>query len=451
MTGSVKTGLLKLTDNATASATGELVFGHNSGVPTLHYNNTTSGTLATLGAQTFTGLQTFNAGATISTGQFLTVTDATASRALVSDASSRVVASTVTTTRLQYLASAGGTTGTTSTNLVFSTSPTLVTPTLGVASATSINKVAITAPATGSTLTIADGKTLTASNTLTFTGTDSSSVAFGAGGTVAYLGTAQQWTEAQTFNTSILVLGGTATTEDGIVIQPQTAGSTTKRITITNAAPAANRTYTLPDAGAAANFVMSEGTATINGAKTFGNLATFNAGVSLTVAGSAVTLGDGTTATGAPLYISVNQVGNGGKLWRVGHTGAVAGFNTIDIYNQTDSATYASFGNDAITLSKPVTATSINASSGDTASLGSGAAADIATTVSTGVYLVHVMGNSNSTQYAQGYAYSNNSGGVTVTTIAGAALTLGSSGTNKITVTNSSTTQTIKYTVLRIL
>ena len=70
--------------------------------------------------------------------------------------------------------------------LVFATSPTLVTPTLGVASATSINKVAITAPATGSTLTISDGKTLTASNTLTFTGTDSSSVAFGAGGTVAY-------------------------------------------------------------------------------------------------------------------------------------------------------------------------------------------------------------------------------------------------------------------------
>lgn len=72
--------------------------------------------------------------------------------------------------------------------LVFATSPTLVTPTLGVASATSINKVAITAPASGSTLTIADGKTLTCSNTLTFTGTDSSSVAFGTGGTVAYTG-----------------------------------------------------------------------------------------------------------------------------------------------------------------------------------------------------------------------------------------------------------------------
>jgi len=71
-------------------------------------------------------------------------------------------------------------------SLVFATSPSLTTPSLGVASATSVNKVAITAPATGATLTIADGKTLTASNTLTFTGTDSSSVAFGAGGTVVY-------------------------------------------------------------------------------------------------------------------------------------------------------------------------------------------------------------------------------------------------------------------------
>ena len=70
--------------------------------------------------------------------------------------------------------------------LVFDTSPTLVTPVLGIASATTINKVTLTAPATGSTLTIAEGKTLTASNTLTFTGTDSSSVAFGSGGTVTY-------------------------------------------------------------------------------------------------------------------------------------------------------------------------------------------------------------------------------------------------------------------------
>ncbi len=71
-------------------------------------------------------------------------------------------------------------------NAVLATSPSLVTPTLGVASATSINKTAITAPATGSTLAVADGKTATVSNTLTFTGTDGSSVALGTGGTVSY-------------------------------------------------------------------------------------------------------------------------------------------------------------------------------------------------------------------------------------------------------------------------
>lgn len=51
------------------------------------------------------------------------------------------------------------------------TSPTLTTPSLGVATATSINKVAITAPATGSTLTIAEGKTLTANDSVTLAGT----------------------------------------------------------------------------------------------------------------------------------------------------------------------------------------------------------------------------------------------------------------------------------------
>jgi len=63
-------------------------------------------------------------------------------------------------------------------NLVFATSPTLVTPVLGVASATTVNKVTLTAPATGSTLTIADGKTLTASNSITLAGTDSTTMTF---------------------------------------------------------------------------------------------------------------------------------------------------------------------------------------------------------------------------------------------------------------------------------
>jgi hypothetical protein len=75
----------------------------------------------------------------------------------------------------------GGTGVTTKTgtgDVVLSTTPTLVTPVLGVATATSVNKVALTAPATGATLTIADGKTLTASNSITLAGTDATTMTF---------------------------------------------------------------------------------------------------------------------------------------------------------------------------------------------------------------------------------------------------------------------------------
>ena len=46
----------------------------------------------------------------------------------------------------------------------------------------------LTVTSSTGTLTIASAKTATVGNTLTFSGTDGSSVAFGAGGTVAYVG-----------------------------------------------------------------------------------------------------------------------------------------------------------------------------------------------------------------------------------------------------------------------
>lgn len=80
------------------------------------------------------------------------------------------------------------TTSTGSGSVVLATSPTLVTPTLGAATATTINKVTLTQPATGSTLTISDGKTLTASNSITFAGTDGTTMTFPpASASVGYL------------------------------------------------------------------------------------------------------------------------------------------------------------------------------------------------------------------------------------------------------------------------
>lgn len=69
---------------------------------------------------------------------------------------------------------------------VFATSPTLTTPVLGVATATSINGLTITT--TTGTLTITNGKTLSVSNTLTLAGTDSTTITFQ--GTDTYMGRA---------------------------------------------------------------------------------------------------------------------------------------------------------------------------------------------------------------------------------------------------------------------
>ena len=73
------------------------------------------------------------------------------------------------------------------------------------ATATSINKMAITAPATSSTLAVADGKTLTASNSLTLAGTDATTMTFPTtSATIARTDAAQTFTGAQTFGETIL-------------------------------------------------------------------------------------------------------------------------------------------------------------------------------------------------------------------------------------------------------
>lgn len=102
--------------------------------------------------------------------------------------------------------------------LVFANSPTLVTPTLGAASATSINKVAITAPATSATLTIPDG--------VTMTGPASS-------GTVMTLGNTETVTGVKTFGSA------------GAVGRLRIAGNATGS-TILDASATASGTLTLP-------------------------------------------------------------------------------------------------------------------------------------------------------------------------------------------------------------
>lgn len=84
------------------------------------------------------------------------------------------------------------------------------------------NLVTITTPATGSTLTIANGKTLTASNTVILAGTDGSTLNIGTGGTLAALayvatvGTALGYTAAN--DASVLHTTGNETKSGNLTL-----------------------------------------------------------------------------------------------------------------------------------------------------------------------------------------------------------------------------------------
>jgi hypothetical protein len=95
------------------------------------------------------------------------------------------------------------------------------------ATANSYNKMAITAPATSSTLAVADGKTLTANKTLTLDGTDSTTMTFPTtSATIARTDAAQTFTGAQTFSTAIAVgSGGTGLSTAATGAIPYGAGT----------------------------------------------------------------------------------------------------------------------------------------------------------------------------------------------------------------------------------
>ena len=148
--------------------------------------------------------------------------------------------------------SAAGTTGTTSTNLVFSTSPVLTTPLLGVAAATSIaiggatidsHGLAVTGTvAFSSTLSLGISGTLgsvtmgnATSGTITVqpvTGALGSVTASlpANSGTISELNLAQTWTAAQTFTNSDLLLRGSST--GATIFTSANASATNYTITI---------------------------------------------------------------------------------------------------------------------------------------------------------------------------------------------------------------------------
>lgn len=265
---------------------------------------------------------------------------------------------TSTGTQLNYLNAATGTTGTTSTNLVFSTSPTLVTPVLGVATATSINGNTFT---TGTyTLTGAAGKTLTFNNSLTLAGTDATVMTFpSTSATIARTDNINTFTGVQTFSSlpvfsvplttlgtigtgvwqGTLVagqFGGTGVNNSGKTITVSgntTIGSTTNTVAF---ATSGNTSVTLPASGTILSSVTAPAANPVTGTPTASNYLRGD-GTWSTPAGSGdMVLADVQTVTGAKTFNDTRLL-----LRNVANTfnGSFTNTNTADrIYTLPDRA-----------------------------------------------------------------------------------------------------------------
>lgn len=106
--------------------------------------------------------------------------------------------------------------------------------------------------------------------------------------------------DATTWHIAEFLISQAPSTQKGslVVKAADSAGNTVT--TITNASQAAARTYTIPDAGADASFVQTEGTQTVNGAKTFSGTVTLETVATAVEAAEHGAGAIGTSSFGAP-------------------------------------------------------------------------------------------------------------------------------------------------------
>lgn len=149
--------------------------------------------------------------------------------------------------------------------------------TLGAPTATSINKVAFTAPATAATLTILNNKTATFNNSITFAGTDGTIITFpSTNATVARTDTGQTFTGTNAFGviTATTLNGNTFTT--GTYTLTGAAGKTFTFSNTITLAGTDGTTMTFP--GTNATIARTDAANTFTGIQTFGTAISIGSG-----------------------------------------------------------------------------------------------------------------------------------------------------------------------------
>ena len=235
-------------------------------------------------------------------------------------------------------------------------SPSFTTPSLGVASATSINKVAITQPASGATITIADGKTATINKTLTLDGTDGTTMTFpSTSATIARTDAANTFTGVQTMTSpSVSTSIDTASTSFTAL-----AGATTL-LTIggTGASASMFAPSTLDSTSSTTGAIRTSGG--ISAAKAANIGTTINAGTGYRVNGAAtsgkILKGDGTnfvasSETYAAPGTSGNVMTSDGTNWTsaapTGGSGEWTYVSKVTYSNETGTKTFSSLSGHA--------------------------------------------------------------------------------------------------------
>lgn len=239
----------KLTTGRTISITGDLAYTSpsfdGSG------NITAAGTLATVNSNV---------------GSFTYASITVDGKGRITAASNGSAPGTGTVTSVS-VTTANGVSGSVAT----STTTPAITITLGAITPTSVNGLTITT--TTGTLTIANLKVLTVNNTLTLTGTDGSSVAFGTGGTVLYanqtitLSGDVTGSGSTAITVAVTKINGVALSGLGTGILKNTTGTGVPSIATAGTdylTPGATQTVTATRITRRVNTVASSGTPTIN-------------------------------------------------------------------------------------------------------------------------------------------------------------------------------------------